>query len=60
MNYGSGELASFLDFQLVNDNVGIMTNGVTVNSSFGCIYNENNFDEGIWGTSVAPNDGLLD
>lgn len=37
-------MASFLDYQLVLDNVGMAPSGVSVNSSFGCINNQNNFD----------------
>jgi hypothetical protein len=40
--------------------VATQLNGLTVRSSFGCIYDESNFDTGIWGVSLSPENEILD
>ncbi len=60
LNYGSSSLASFLDYLLIKDLIGFIPSGTKVNSTFGCIYDERNFDKGIWGLALAPDNELLD
>lgn len=60
LNYGSSSLSSFLDYLLIKDLIGFTPGDIKVNSTFGCIYDERNFDMGIWGLALAPDNELLD
>lgn len=60
LNYGSSSLSSFLDYLLIKDLIGFTPSDIKVNSTFGCIYDERNFDTGIWGLALLPDNELLD
>jgi hypothetical protein len=38
----------------------VNSGGLQVKSTFGCIYDERNFDTGIWGVALSPDNELLD
>jgi hypothetical protein len=58
ITYGAGAVGSLFGYQLAFDVVEIDSD-LSVGSSFGCIYREQNFDRGIWGVSSHPDNELL-
>jgi hypothetical protein len=58
LSYGAGDLGSYLDYELVFERIGL--GGITTGSTFGCVYDAKDFDEGIWGLSYEPDNEYLE
>ena len=59
INYGSGSVGSFFDYKLALDQIAI-DDDEAIASSFGCIYREQQFEQGIWGVSFKPDNEVLE